>query len=183
MLDLYPKRYLLLSLIEGNESFIDLPINEKLQQIIQQFRQDIKKLYHRDPVTLIVEERYSIIISIYEQVVKKHPVKTVDITFLLDKVFLHKVFGLPIFFVLMWLLFEFTFELSSPYVDWLDSVLSSFVAPVVSQFLSSVGASEWFRSFVSEGIIGGVGFVLVFVPVLFFLYVFMAFLEGSGLSL
>ncbi len=180
LLDLYPKRYLVLSLIEGNESFIDVPINEKLQQIIQQFRQNIKKLYHRDPVTLIVEERYSIIISIYEQVVKKHPVKSVDITFLLDKIFLHKVFGLPIFFVLMWLLFEFTFELSSPYVDWLDSVLSSFVAPVVSQFLSSVGASEWFRSFVSEGIIGGVGFVLVFVPVLFFLYVFMAFLEGSG---
>ncbi|WP_293444800.1 ferrous iron transport protein B [Persephonella sp.] len=180
LLDLYPKRYLVLSLIEGNESFIDLPINEKLQQIIQQFRQNIKKLYHRDPVTLIVEERYSIIISIYEQVVKKHPVKSVDITFLLDKLFLHKVFGLPIFFVLMWLLFEFTFELSSPYVDWLDSVLSLFVAPAVSQFLSSMGASEWFRSFVSEGIIGGVGFVLVFVPVLFFLYVFMAFLEGSG---
>ena len=180
LLDLYPKRYLVLSLIEGNESFIDIPVNEKLQQIIQQFRQNIKKLYHRDPVTLIVEERYSIIISIYEQVVKKHPVKSVDITFLLDKVFLHKVLGLPIFFVLMWLLFEFTFELSSPYVDWLDSVLSSFVAPAVSQFLSSMGASEWFRSFVSEGIIGGVGFVLVFVPVLFFLYVFMAFLEGSG---
>ncbi|WP_457636224.1 ferrous iron transport protein B [Persephonella sp.] len=180
LLDLYPKRYLVLSLIEGNESFIDIPVNEKLQQIIQQFRQNIKKLYHRDPVTLIVEERYSIIISIYEQVVKKHPVKSVDITFLLDKLFLHKVLGLPIFFVLMWLLFEFTFELSSPYVDWLDSVLSSFVAPVVSQFLSSMGASEWFRSFVSEGIIGGVGFVLVFVPVLFFLYVFMAFLEGSG---
>lgn len=180
LLDLYPKRYLVLSLIEGNESFIDIPVNEKLQQIIQQFRQNIKKLYHRDPVTLIVEERYSIIISIYEQVVKKHPVKSVDITFLLDKLFLHKVLGLPIFFVLMWLLFEFTFELSSPYVDWLDSVLSSFVAPAVSQFLSSMGASEWFRSFVSEGIIGGVGFVLVFVPVLFFLYVFMAFLEGSG---
>jgi len=180
LLDLYPKRYLVLSLIEGNESFIDLHLNEKLKKIIEDIRQEIKKLYHRDPVTLIVEERYSIIISIYEQVVKKHPVKTVDFTFLLDKFFLHKIFGLPVFFILMWLLFEFTFELSSPYVDWLDSLLSSFIAPVVSQFLASMGVSEWFRSFVSEGIIGGVGFVLVFVPVLFFLYVFMAFLEGSG---
>ncbi|MBK3331935.1 ferrous iron transport protein B [Persephonella atlantica] len=180
LLDLYPARYLALSLIEGNTSFIDLSLSEDIQKYVQNVRKEIEKLYHKDPVTFIVEERYSIIISIYEQVVKKHVVKSVDITFLLDKVFLHKLFGLPIFFLLMWILFEFTFELSSPYVDWLDETLSSFIAPLTAQLLSSLGASEWLQSFVSEGIIGGVGFVLVFVPVLFFLYVFMAFLEGSG---
>ncbi|WP_457638557.1 ferrous iron transport protein B [Persephonella sp.] len=180
LLDAYPKRYLVLSLIEGNTSFIEVPISKELSQIIEQFREKVKKLYHKDPVTIIVEERYSIIISIYEQVVKKHPVKSVDITFLLDRVFLHKILGLPIFFLMMWLLFEFTFELSSPYVDWLDSILSSLVAPAVSQLMESAGASPWLQSFVAEGVIGGVGFVLVFVPVLFFLYAFMAFLEGSG---
>ncbi|WP_457627041.1 ferrous iron transport protein B [Persephonella sp.] len=180
LLDLYPKRYLVLSLIEGNTSFIDIPISDELNREIQKLRERLQKLYHKDPVTIIVEERYSIIISIYEQVVKKHPVKTVDITFLLDRLFLHKVLGLPIFFFFMWLLFEFTFELSAPYVDWLDSVLGNVIAPAVSQWLYEAGASPWLRSFVTEGIIGGVGFVLVFVPVLFFLYVFMAFLEGSG---
>ncbi|WP_297455239.1 ferrous iron transport protein B [Persephonella sp.] len=180
LFDLYPKRFLILSLIEGNTSFIEANINEEVLKAIERFKTEIKKLYHKDATTIIVEERYSIIISIYEQCVKKHPVKEVDITLILDKIFLHKVFGLPIFFVLMWLLFEFTFELSSPYVDWLDNTLGSFVAPLVAQLLDSAGASPWFRSFVTDGIIGGVGFVLVFVPVLFFLYMFMAFLEGSG---
>ena len=180
LFDLYPKRFLILSLIEGNTSFIEANINEEILKAIERFKTEIKKLYHKDATTIIVEERYSIIISIYEQCVKKHPVKEVDITLILDKIFLHKVFGLPIFFVLMWLLFEFTFELSSPYVDWLDNTLGSFVAPLVAQLLDSAGASPWFRSFVTDGIIGGVGFVLVFVPVLFFLYMFMAFLEGSG---
>ncbi|WP_029520789.1 ferrous iron transport protein B [Persephonella sp. IF05-L8] len=180
LFDLYPKRFLVLSLIEGNTSFIEMSINEEVLKAIEKFKNEIKKLYHKDATTIIVEERYSIIISIYEQCVKKHPVKEVDITLILDKIFLHKVFGLPIFFVLMWLLFEFTFELSSPYVDWLDNTLGSFVAPLVAEILNSAGASPWFRSFVTDGIIGGVGFVLVFVPVLFFLYMFMAFLEGSG---
>ncbi len=180
LFDLYPKRFLVLSLIEGNTSFIEMSINEEVLKAIEKFKNEIKKLYHKDATTIIVEERYSIIISIYEQCVKKHPVKEVDITLILDKIFLHKVLGLPIFFVLMWLLFEFTFELSSPYVDWLDNTLGSFVAPLVARLLDSAGASPWFRSFVTDGIIGGVGFVLVFVPVLFFLYMFMAFLEGSG---
>ena len=180
LFDLYPKRFLVLSLIEGNTFFIEININEEVLKAVERFKTEIKKLYHKDATTIIVEERYSIIISIYEQCVKKHPVKEVDITLILDKIFLHKIFGLPIFFVLMWLLFEFTFELSSPYVDWLDNTLGSFVAPLVAQLLDSAGASPWFRSFVTDGIIGGVGFVLVFVPVLFFLYMFMAFLEGSG---
>ena len=180
LFDLYPKRFLVLSLIEGNTFFIEININEEILKAVETFKTEIKKLYHKDATTIIVEERYSIIISIYEQCVKKHPVKEVDITLILDKIFLHKIFGLPIFFVLMWLLFEFTFELSSPYVDWLDNTLGSFVAPLVAQLLDSAGASPWFRSFVTDGIIGGVGFVLVFVPVLFFLYMFMAFLEGSG---
>lgn len=80
----------------------------------------------------------------------------------------------------MWLLFKFTFELSAPYVDWLDSSLSDVIAPIVYHFLTDIGTSPWLRSLITEGIIGGVGFVLVFVPVLFFLYIFMAILEGSG---
>ncbi|NPA57727.1 MAG: ferrous iron transport protein B [Aquificae bacterium] len=180
LLDLYPKRFLVISLIEGNTFFIDIPISDELNREILKVRERLEKMYHKDIVSLIVEERYSIIISITEQVVKKHKVKKADITYILDRLFLHKVFGLPVFFFLMWLLFEFTFELSSPYIDWMDSVISSFIAPLVAHWLYEAGASPWLRSFIVEGVIGGVGFVVVFVPVLFFLYLFMAFLEGSG---
>ncbi|NPA12469.1 MAG: ferrous iron transport protein B [Aquificae bacterium] len=180
LLDVYPERYLILSLIEGNTSFIEVPINQQLDKVIKETRERIRKLYNKDPVSVVVEERYSLILGIYEQVVKKNPTEKFDLTTALDRVFLHKVFGLPIFFFLMWLLFEFTFELSTPYVDWLDFVLGYVVVPSVSSWLDSLGTSDWLKSFITEGVLGGVGFVVIFVPVLFFLYIFMAFLEGSG---
>ncbi|WP_456400508.1 ferrous iron transport protein B [Persephonella sp.] len=180
LLDIYPERFLLLSLIEGNTFFIDLPIDSRILSQAESIRKKLEKLYHRDISTLLVEERYSIIISIYEQCVKKSSEEKFDLTLFLDKIFLHRILGFPIFFFFMWLLFKFTFELSAPYVDWLDTSLSEVVAPLVYHFLADIGTSPWLRSLITEGIIGGVGFVLVFVPVLFFLYIFMAILEGSG---
>ena len=180
LLDVYPERFLLLSIVEGNLHFISTPVSEKIIKEAEKIREDIKKLYNKDISTFIVEERYSIIISIYEQCVKENIHERVDITLFLDKIFLHKVFGFPLFLFFAWLIFEFTFEVSAPYVDWLDITLSDYIAPWVYEGLISTGASKWITSLITEGIIGGVGFVLVFVPVLFFLYMFMSFLEGSG---
>ncbi len=180
LLNLYPERFLLLSILEGNLHFIDIPINENILKKAQEIRDKIKKLYHKDISTFIIEERYSIILSIYEQCVKESVHERLDITLVLDKLFLHKIFGFPIFLFFVWVIFEFTFEVSSPFVDWLDTTLSEYIAPWVYSALINAGASKWLTSLITEGIIGGVGFVLVFVPVLFFLYAFMAFLEGSG---
>ena len=180
LFSIYPERFLLLSIIEGNLHFIDIPLNENILEKAQEIRDKIKKLYHKDISTFIIEERYSIILSIYEQCVKESVHERLDTTLVLDKIFLHKIFGFPIFLFFVWLIFEFTFEVSSPFVDWLDVTLSEYIAPWVYNALTSLGSSQWLTSLITEGIIGGVGFVLVFVPVLFFLYAFMAFLEGSG---
>ena len=180
LLSVYPERFLLLSILEGNLHFIDIPVNENILEKAKEIRDKIKKLYHKDISTFIIEERYSIILSIYEQCVKESVQERLDTTLVLDKIFLHKIFGFPIFLFFVWVIFEFTFEVSSPFVDWLDITLSEYIAPWVYNILINAGASNWLTSLITEGIIGGVGFVLVFVPVLFFLYAFMAFLEGSG---
>ncbi len=180
LLSVYPERFLLLSILEGNLHFIDIPVNENILEKAKEIRDKIKKLYHKDISTFIIEERYSIILSIYEQCVKESVQERLDTTLVLDKIFLHKIFGFPIFLFFVWVIFEFTFEVSSPFVDWLDITLSEYIAPWVYNLLINAGASNWLTSLITEGIIGGVGFVLVFVPVLFFLYAFMAFLEGSG---
>jgi len=114
---------------------------------------------------LIIEERYGIVLSIYEQTVKKEPVNTVEGSLFLDKIFLHKYFGIPIFLFLVWLSFEITFKLSSPYVDFLNKVLEV-VGIWALQVLESLNASELIKSFVADAVIGGVGFVITFVPVL-----------------
>ncbi len=181
LFDLFPKRFLVISLIEGIDlQNFGIEIHPDILKKAEEIRKKLEKLYKKDISSIIIEERYSIVISIYEQCVKKDTIKDVDTTLILDKIFLNKIFGIPIFLFLAWLMFEFTFELSAPYVDWLDSSLSNVIANWAYQGLTAINAPEWLISLITEGVIGGVGFVLVFVPVLFFLYIFMGILEGSG---
>ncbi len=176
LLDVYPKRFLAISLLEGS---LNETLQKELEEKIEEIRQEIKSLYKKDVKTLIVEERYGVVLSIYHQTVKKQQEDVVDSSITLDRIFLHKYFGIPIFLFLVWLVFEITFKVSSPYVEWLDKVLSVISSWTLS-LLDSVKAPEVLKSFVAEGVLGGVGFVLVFVPVLFTLYVIIAILEGSG---
>ena len=72
------------------------------------------------------------------------------------------------------------FDGSAPFVDYVDGLMNGPVQRWAEVALGAVGAPAWMSSLFAEGVIGGVGFVLTFVPVLFFLYLFMGLLEGSG---
>ena len=176
LLDIYPKRYLAISLLEGS---LKDSISPALEESIEKIRNEIKSLYKKDVKTFIVEERYGNVLSVYHQTVKKQQEDLVDSSITLDKIFLHRYLGLPIFLLLVWIVFEITFKVSSPYVEWLDKVLSV-VSGWSLSVLSSINANNLLKSFIAEGVLGGVGFVLTFIPVLFTLYVMIAILEGSG---
>jgi len=180
LLEKYPERFLTLSLLEGHYFFIKDDLNPELKKQVEEIRKKLEKQFNKDITEIITEDRYSIILGIYNKVVKKGKQGSLDITFKLDKIFLNSYLGFPIFFLIMWLLFNLTFELSTPFVDWLDGVISSVIVPSVMALLDKINVSDWFKSFVIEGVIGGVGFVIVFIPILFFLYFFMALLEESG---
>ncbi|MFW9989077.1 MAG: ferrous iron transport protein B [Candidatus Odinarchaeota archaeon] len=95
---------------------------------------------------------------------------------LLDKVFLNKYFGIPIFFMIMWAMFEFTFRASAPLVTLLEVGLGA-----LGDFITmSWPADAWYTSLVVDGLIGGFGAVLGFVPLIFMLYLVLSFLEDSG---
>jgi ferrous iron transport protein B len=180
LLEKYPERFLTLSLLEGHYFFIKDELNPELKKQVEEIRKKLEKQFNKDITEIITEDRYSIILGIYNKVVKKGKQGSLDITFKLDKIFLNSYLGFPIFFLIMWLLFNLTFELSTPFVDWLDGVISGVIVPSVKALLDKMNVSDWFKSFVIEGVIGGVGFVIVFIPILFFLYFFMALLEESG---
>jgi ferrous iron transport protein B len=80
----------------------------------------------------------------------------------------------------MWLLFKLTFNLSSPFGDWIDGVLNGPLKRWATAALGGIGAPDWIVSLVNNGIIAGVGSVLVFTPVIFGMMFFITFLEGSG---
>ncbi|MGV9203690.1 MAG: ferrous iron transport protein B [Promethearchaeia archaeon] len=94
----------------------------------------------------------------------------------LDKVFLNKIFGIPIFLMIMWAMFEFTFRVSAPLVSLIEVGLGALGDLIVSSW----PADAWYSSFVTDALIGGFGAVLGFVPLIFMLFLILSFLEDSG---
>lgn len=103
------------------------------------------------------------------------------LTELIDLFVTHKVFGIPIFLLFMYVMFMLTFNwLGFPLSDALDAFFSGPLTEWLTAGLISIGASEFIQSLILDGIVAGVGGVLVFVPQIFILFFFISFLEDSG---
>jgi ferrous iron transport protein B len=97
----------------------------------------------------------------------------------IDKIVLNKVLAYPIFFTILVLIFKFTFSwVGQPLSDGLDTLLNSNLVPFLDNLLSST--SPWFRSLLVGGVLGGVGSVIVFLPVIMALFLGISILEDSG---
>jgi len=99
----------------------------------------------------------------------------------IDAVLTHRVIGIPLFLALMFLIFKLTFDwLGSVLSDLLDGLISGTLSGWVSSLLTSLGASDFTHSLIVDGIVGGVGGVLVFLPQIAILFLLISFIEDSG---
>ncbi|MCS7084423.1 MAG: ferrous iron transport protein B, partial [Aquificaceae bacterium] len=121
------------------------------------------------------EQIKSILNEVYAYTQKKH-----TLTDKLDAILIHPVYGLFIFLLVMFLMFKISFDFSSPFMDWLDGFFNAFLSPLVGLLLSNLPISEWFIKLIQEALIGGVGFVLTFIPLIAIAYASIVFLELSG---
>jgi ferrous iron transport protein B len=123
----------------------------------------------------IVEKRYSYIRSILAKVYKSGDNRKQNISQKIDSVLTHEKFGLPIFFLFVWLMFFLTFRLGEYPMQWIESGIGSLGA----------GLSNWlqpgvFSDLLINGVIGGVGGVLVFLPSIMILFFMISLMEDSG---
>ncbi len=99
----------------------------------------------------------------------------------IDRVLTHRVLGLPVFFAVMWLVLKITIDVTAPFLDWVDGVISGPISRWAVSGLDAVGlGGGWVEGLTVDGVLAGVGGVLVFVPVLFGLYLTLAVLEDTG---
>ena len=126
-----------------------------------------------DPQLVLADARYEVIGNILCEVYEPGDAKWI-LSDMLDRVLLHKYLGLPIFLVTMWAMFHFTFSISAVFMemitqlfDWLGTYTSQIPIP-------------WLASLSTNGVLAGVGFILTFVPPIFFLYLAISILEDSG---
>ena len=129
-----------------------------------------------DVIVAMADERYNVISQIVSKAVKRITAEEeVSITDMLDEVLTHKYLGIPIFLAIMWTVFQFTFTVAAPFSDAID-MLFAYMADLARSSLQP----EWFASLIADGIISGLGFVLIFVPNIFMMFLALSILEDSG---
>jgi len=161
-----------IKLLEGDKEVIEelsaaeggLVVMEKLKQLVDE----------KDEFDL-AGERYDMIGEIVKETYERDE-KVLTASDVLDKVFLNKIFGIPIFLMIMWAMFEFTFRVSAPLVSLIEVGLGALGDLIVGSW----PADAWYSSFVVDAMIGGFGAVLGFVPLIFMLFLVLSFLEDSG---
>lgn len=180
----YPKRWLALKLLEADEDILarvsKMPNGEKVIAQAQQGAHHLKDMLGDDADLLTADRRYGYINGVVRQSLQRPLVNRLTLTDRVDDIVTHKWLGLPVFFAVMYIVFRLVIDVSSPFLDWMDAVVNGPIARWLRLLLDLVSAPAWTRSLVVDGIVAGVGGVLVFVPGLLMLYFFLALLEDSG---
>ena len=134
----------------------------------------LRRILGDDAETVIAGERYGFISGLLKEVLKKPAAEKLTISDKIDEVVVSRWLGIPIFLILMYGAFQFVFTLSAPLMGWIDEFFGW-----LSGFASGV-SPDWVGSLLADGIIGGLGSVLTFVPPIFLLFIAIAILEDCG---
>ena len=181
----YSSRWLAIKLLEEDKEIISkVDTVEGGGAVLQQARTSVdhlRNVYGDDAETIIADRRYGFISGLVKEVVRRPAEERMTLSDQIDKIVTNRVLGIPIFLVAMWFVFKMTAEVSGAYLDWVDGVIGGPITRWVVAILNLIGVGgTWFESLTVDGVIAGVGGVMVFVPVLLFLYFFLALLEDSG---
>jgi ferrous iron transport protein B len=177
--DRYSSRYLAIKLLENDKTTLAILKNcSNYPEIFKLVNEEIARLekeFQEKSETVIADAKYGFITGALKdtcetcQAEKKSDKKD------LDSILTHKIWGFPIFMFIMWLMFQATFTLGSIPMDWIESGVAW-----LGELVKSSIPDNAFRDLLSDGIIGGVGGVIVFLPNIIILFFFISLMEDTG---
>ena len=129
---------------------------------------------------LVADARYNLANQIAKQAVTVSGQIGRDLTDRIDRVVLHRALGIPLFLVMMYLMFMFTINIGGAFIDFFDQFAGALFVDGFAAALAGLGAAEWLQVMLAKGIGGGLQTVATFIPVIGFLYLFLSVLEDSG---
>ncbi len=172
------RRGLAIALLEGVSTERTDAIGAGVRRAARDSVEKIERLLG-DPIDiLIAERRHGAAAGLARQTVHRSIARRTDLTSLIDRILVNRVLGLPIFLGIMYSVFLFTFTIADVPVGWIESGFE-WLGGVLSG-LWPVGSDSLFRSLIVDGIIGGVGGVVVFLPNIVLLFLAISLLEDSG---
>lgn len=173
------KRFYAIKLFERDDK-----IQEQLKQApdVESIVEVAEKEFDDDAESIITNERYAYISSVIGDCLKKANKDKLTTSDKIDRVVTNRWFALPVFAVVMWIVYYVSVTTVGTYVtDWTNDVLfGEIIPPAIESFLVSIDCAEWLQGLILDGIVAGVGAVLGFVPQMLVLFIFLAFLESCG---
>ncbi len=169
-----------LSLLENDASLMERFEGLGHTNLLESARNKASRIhafYDESPMVLATEARHRLAQSLTSRHQKITQIKA-DFRETLDTLLLSRIFGLPIFLGIVYLTFQLVFTVGSYPMDWIDA-LFGFLGEEVARFWPKASDSS-LRSLILDGIIGGVGGVIIFLPNIVLLFTAIAFLEGTG---
>lgn len=181
--DKFNKQWLAIKIFERDSKVkekINLPtdLEEKIEGIISR----CEKEFDDDAEGIITGERYEFIGNLISKVVKKKNTSKHTISDKIDKIVTNRILALPIFALIMWGVYYIAVSsLGAILTDWTnDTLFGEIIGENVATFLENVGIAPWLQGLINDGIIGGVGAVLGFVPQIMLLFFLLSLLEDCG---
>ena len=175
----FPPRYFALKLIENDKEVVDMLRSAsafvRWEAMAMEARQSIEEALDEDIETALANQKYGFVSGALKETYQAVERRRDTPSDKLDSIVTHRIWGLPIFFALMWLMFYTTFTLGSYPQEWIEQGVE-WLYNLVHRTMEE-GA---LRDMLADGVISGVGSVLVFLPNIMILYLFISFLEDSG---
>lgn len=175
----FSPRFLAIKFLEGDpeieEMLRDNPNYNKWEEIRVRLEERVKRQFNEDVVSAISADKYGFIQGALAETQEGSIEKEEKSTRIIDAFVTNKLFGFPIFLLVMLLMFWATFQLGSYPMEWIESLVN-WISSLVGNYMSEGPLKD----LLLDGIIGGVGGVIVFLPNILILYAFISFMEDSG---
>ncbi|WP_422447989.1 Fe(2+) transporter permease subunit FeoB [Endozoicomonas sp. ALB091] len=173
------RRWYALKLLEGDT----VPLPELTWQVVNEAtrqRHIIEAALEEELDIILASRRYDVVGQLMESVIRERGVVSHRLSESIDRVVLNRVLGFPIFLGVMYLMFMFTINFGSAFIDFFDIFTGTLLVDGLGHWLNSVGAPAWAVTLLADGVGGGIQTVSTFIPVIAFLFLFLSILEDSG---
>ena len=172
-------RWLAIKLLEGDEGAVAMA-PDSLRAEAQRVAMAAGDSADEDCDILIADSRYGLANALIRETVRRDGVVGRTVSDRIDRVVLHRLAGIPIFLVVIYLLFLFTINFGSAFIDFFDQFTGTLLVDGGGAMLRSLGSPEWLNALLAAGVGGGIQTVATFIPIIGCLYLFLSFLEDSG---
>lgn len=168
-------RFLAIKMLEKDKDIINSISNPNAVQEAAKQAKIIENDYQSDSESVMTDIRYGFVTGALKETYTQGNVNTRKLTDKIDNIITHKYFGLPIFIVVIWLMFHATFSLGQHPMDWIESMVG-----LIGETVQAHMPKGMLKDLIVDGIIGGVGGVIVFLPNIILLFMFISLMEDTG---